>query len=219
MPQFILFLAMAYLSGSVSPSYFFGWLLKGDDLRKFGSGNLGMTNATRVLGKWVGVAVLVVDVLKGALPVLLLPLALSEELLGGRLNVQLLFGLAAVLGHCFPFYLGWKGGKGVLTGLGVFLVIAPGPLLIGFAVGFGLIVALRYVSIGSMLGAASFAVATFFLRREEPALIGAAVATALFVVFTHRQNVVRLAKGEEHKLGSGRKSKAENGAEESGSSA
>jgi acyl phosphate:glycerol-3-phosphate acyltransferase len=184
----------AYLAGSVP----FGVLLtrwfKGKDVRGEGSGNIGATNVARTAGKGLGALVLLLDAAKGALPVLL-----AQALFAPALWLHGAVGLAAFLGHVFPVWLSFKGGKGVATAMGVLAVLTPFSALVGVAV-FGLLAALfRISSVGSLAGGAA-AVASAFLWG--PTREYAALAAALFVMmlFTHRANIGRLLRRRELKF-------------------
>lgn len=201
----ILLIAAAYAIGSISPSYLLVRLLKGIDLRTIGSGNLGMTNALRALGAPLGLTVLPIDILKGILPALLFHRLLDQptvELLRGALNCKLLFGVATIIGHCYPFYLGFRGGKGVLTALGAFIIIAPIPSAIAAIAGATAIAVTRYVSIGSILGGLGLAIGATvcYWSAGEYVFIAVTIIMALFIQYTHRTNIGRLLRGEEPKL-------------------
>ncbi|MGI8548026.1 MAG: glycerol-3-phosphate 1-O-acyltransferase PlsY [Gemmatimonadaceae bacterium] len=198
--------AIAYIAGSIPAAYLAGrW--RGVDLRKHGSGNLGATNVARVLGTRIGAAVFAFDVLKGFLPVLLLPRftdTAHPEMLA------LALGVAAILGHVRPvFLLGRGGGKGVATATGVFLGLAWLPTLISFAVFLAVVLVWRYVSLASLAGAVTLPLAFLATgtRINDPELI-AAVLIAAFVFYTHRANVGRLRRGEEPRFRSARSAPA-----------
>jgi glycerol-3-phosphate acyltransferase PlsY len=189
---------IAYLTGSIPSAYIAG-KLRGVDLRKHGSGNLGATNVVRVLGPGIGAAVFIADLLKGFLPVYFLPL--YAETLRPELWA-LMYGAAAILGHVKPiFLLGKGGGKGVATASGVFLALAFIPMLIAELVWITVFYFTRYVSLASLMGAAVLPIAILVLSREpqSPVFI-ASVIIALFVYWTHRANIGRLRRGEEHKF-------------------
>ncbi len=194
----IVALAVAYLAGSI-PSAFIAGKWRGVDLRKHGSGNLGATNVARVLGPRIGAVVFAIDVLKGLVPVLLLPRYTATpypEMLA------LAIGVAAILGHVKPiFLLGRGGGKGVATATGVFLGLAWLPTLISFGVWVTLFYFSRYVSLASLVGAAALPLAFLIagVPLQDPELI-ASVVIALFVFYTHRANIGRLRRGEEPKF-------------------
>lgn len=191
-------LLAAYLLGSTPFAYFAGRALRGIDLRQHGSGNLGATNVYRTLGAAAAIVVLLLDALKGAVPVLAFPSL--AQVTGVWWPVA--FGVAAIVGHVRPYAGLFKGGgKGVATASGVFAALAPVPFLAAFAT-FVLVVSLtRYVSLGSMLGAAALAT-TVVVREGAASPLGiVAVLIAVFVVWTHRANIGRLRRGEESRLG------------------
>jgi len=199
----LLCVALAYLSGSLPWGLWVGRFARGVDVRTLGSGNLGATNVYRSLGPALGILTLILDIAKGALPVWLLPhAAFAAAFPGGPEWCRLAVGLAAVAGHVWTFLAGFKGGKGVATTVGVLLALAPAAFGI-FALVFVLVVAVtRYISLGSMLGAAAFAVALAFLApgglRSPTFLLG--LLLALLVVFRHRDNFRRLLRGEERRF-------------------
>lgn len=190
---------ISYLVGSMPTAYLAG-RARGVDLRAHGSGNLGATNVARVLGTRTGVAVFAVDLLKGFLPVWILPRYVDVSL-----NPELwavLFGAAAILGHVKPIFLGGKGGgKGVATASGVFLALAFVPLLIAQAVWAAVFYFTRYVSLASLISAAvlSIAILTWWRDPASPIFL-AGVAVMVFVFWTHRANIGRLRRGEEHRF-------------------
>ncbi len=186
-----------YLLGSVS---FALWLVRwrtGSDIRTVGSGNAGATNVLRAHGKGLAVAVALLDIGKGTAAVLLVRLVTADPLYAAAA------GLAAVLGHVFPLFSGFRGGKGVATAVGAFLALAPLATVICLTV-FLLIVAVsRYVSLGSVVAIVLLPPAAGLLSHAPRAVVVAAAATALVVVFKHVDNLKRLARGEERKLGRG----------------
>lgn len=189
---------VAYLCGSIPAAYLAG-RAHGVDLRKHGSGNLGATNVVRVLGAKVGALVFAFDVAKGALPVALLPpwVAVPRPDLWA-----IAFGLAAILGHVRPvFLLGRGGGKGVATASGVFLALAPVPMLAALATFAGVLYATGYVSLGSLSGAVVLPLALLVTRGPTSPLFLISGAVAAFVFWTHRANIGRLRRGEEHRFG------------------
>jgi acyl phosphate:glycerol-3-phosphate acyltransferase len=189
---------LSYLAGSIPSAYLAGKFY-GVDLRKHGSGNLGATNVVRVLGPWIGGVVFLSDLLKGFLPVYFLPRyteTLQPELWA------LVYGAAAILGHVKPiFLLGKGGGKGVATASGVFLALAFVPMLIAEAVWIVVFYFTRYVSLASLLGAAVLPIAILAWSRDprSPVFI-ASLIIASFVFWTHRANIGRLRRGEEHRF-------------------
>ncbi len=189
-------LVVAYLAGSIPAAYLAG-KAKGIDLRQHGSGNLGTTNVFRVLGWPLGVIVFVVDFAKGALPVWLLPALATSAFAQGRQLWAIAYGVAAIAGHVKPiFLLGRGGGKGVATASGVFFALAPVSLVIVSTL-FAITVSITgIVSLGSLLGAAVLPIAVFLLQGSTP-VFWLSLAVGLFVVWTHRANIRRLARGEE----------------------
>ncbi len=191
-------LLAAYVIGSFPTAYLVG-KANGVDLRTVGSGNLGATNVFRTLGwKW-GLLVYVVDGLKGALPVLLLPGAIGMAT-GWPWGV--VFGLVAILGHVRPvFLMGKGGGKGVATASGVFIALAPIPAVCAI-IGFVIVVAMtRYVSLGSLVGAVILPTALLLQQRAITPLVIVSAAVGAFVFWTHRENIGRLRRGEERRVG------------------
>ncbi len=185
----------AYVIGSI-PSGLVLAQARGIDIRDFGSGNIGATNVSRALGKRLGGVVLVLDALKGAVPLIaLLTLGLHRSVDPFLLTLT---GFAAIMGHCFSIFLGFHGGKGVATSLGVFIVLEPLAALGAVVVFAGLYAAFRVASVGSVVAAASMAVWLLVLNSSD-AVVTLAVASALLIVFTHRSNLGRLVRGNEHK--------------------
>jgi glycerol-3-phosphate acyltransferase PlsY len=191
-------LIISYLAGSIPSAYIAG-KLRGVDLRKHGSGNLGATNVVRVLGAKTGAVVFIADLLKGFLPVYFLPIY-TDTLIPDRW--ALVFGAAAILGHVKPVFLLWKGGgKGVATASGVFLALAPIPMLVAEVVWIATFIFTRYVSLASLLGAAVLPIAILAWYRNPQSLVFiASVIIAAFVFWTHRANIGRLRRGEEHRF-------------------
>ncbi len=189
---------ISYLAGSVPSAYLAG-RLRGVDLRKHGSGNLGATNVVRVLGTKIGAVVFIADFLKGFLPVYFLPLYTVTT----RPDLwALAYGVAAILGHVKPiFLLGKGGGKGVATAGGVFMALAVVPVLITQVVWVIVFYFTRYVSLASLLSAAVLPIAILALYRDPRSLVFiASVIIASFVFWTHRANIGRLRRGEEHRF-------------------
>ncbi|HVF45643.1 MAG TPA: glycerol-3-phosphate 1-O-acyltransferase PlsY, partial [Pyrinomonadaceae bacterium] len=177
----------------------------GGDVRETGSGGTGATNVTRRAGKGAGVLTLLLDALKGAAAVLMARLILAE---GFRVDWWVAgAAVAAVAGHCFPVWLGFRGGKGVATGLGVFALLAPLALLCALPVFLLVVWATRYVSLGSVVAAALVPLAVWalgaggYVRGGElpPTLTAASLGGAL-IIFMHRANIGRLLRGEENRL-------------------
>jgi len=188
-------LLAAYLIGSIPFSFLVARRWGIADVRTVGSGNVGATNVMRAAGKLPGLIAFALDASKGAGAVLL-----TRALAPGEVALPA-SAVVAVLGHVFPVWLSFRGGKGVATGLGSFLPLAPGAALAGLGV-FVLVVALtRYVAIASISGGAAVALAAWWLGAPAATAIAAA-AVAVLLVFTHRSNLGRLARGTEARLGS-----------------
>ncbi len=190
----------AYLLGSI-PNGLLLARLKGVDLQKVGSGNIGATNVYRCVGKAWGVAAFVLDAVKGFVPAFVFPMLMT----GAPNWLGLACGAAAVAGHNWPIWLGFKGGKGVSTSAGMLLGIAPAAVGVGFAV-FALTVALtRFVSLGSILAALAVPAAYLAMNGAENRLLaGALVVMGLLVIVKHRANIRRLLAGTEPRI-TGRK--------------
>jgi len=200
---------IGYLLGSIP----FGWLIGrgvvGIDIRTAGSRNIGATNVARLVGFRWAVVTFLLDVGKGALPATGLPL-LAHVVVGmegsARLHVGLACGVAAILGHVFPLFLGFRGGKAVATSLGVMLGLIPVPTLIAFGVWIVLFALTRYVSLSSVVACAAFPVLHIVLTPEPwtarhlPVTI-AAIALGVFVLVRHRTNIKRLLTGTESRMG------------------
>lgn len=188
-----LVLVASYLLGSIPFSYLVA-RQRGVDVRKVGSGNVGATNVMRSVGKGAGLLAFVLDAAKGAVA------ALIAQRSGLGPALASLAAVAAIVGHMYPVWLRFRGGKGVATGAGAFLPLAPVATVVALAA-FALAVALtRYVSVGSMLGAVTLAVAAGFTGVPGPVVAAAALMAAL-IVWKHRENIKRLAGGTESRLG------------------
>ena len=198
----IVALALSYLSGSV-PFAAIAGRLRGVDLRKQGSGNLGATNVFRVLGWKIGLLVFLADALKGALPVLYLP----PRIVSPREPIvwAIACGIAAIAGHVRPVFLKLRrGGKGVATAAGVFFALAPVPMAVTFAVFVVVVLATGYVSLGSMLSAIVLPTLLLVTLGPRSPLFVVSALIAVFVFWTHRSNIGRLRRGEEHRFGRGK---------------
>jgi len=196
-----LLLIIAYFIGAIPTSVWVGKLFFGIDIRKFGSGNAGATNVMRVLGKGVGIPVLIFDIFKGFAAVKILnffPDFQPDTI--KYVNVQIAMGIAAVIGHIYPVYAGFRGGKGVATIFGVLLALSLYATLC--AVGIFLVVLLisKYVSVSSMTAGLSFPVLIILIFKSPfISLQIFSVLVALLILFTHRKNINRLLNGTENK--------------------
>jgi glycerol-3-phosphate acyltransferase PlsY len=201
----VLLLTLSYLAGAVPTSLWVGKGVYGVDLRLTGSGNLGATNTLRTLGWRAALPVMVLDVVKGWLPVWLFPRLLATPELAPDLGWTLAFGAAAVLGHVFSVWARFRGGKGVATSAGVFLALAPWATLVAFVVFFGVALATRIVSLGSLAAAATLPFAVMLTPHVGGnALVAFTVALAAFVIWAHRSNLRRLLRGEENRFAGSR---------------
>jgi len=195
--------AIGYFSGALPWGLWLGRWFRGVDVRTLGSGNLGATNVYRSLGPALGITTMVLDMLKGAIPVWIVGASsLAASFPGGPEWCRLAVGFSAIAGHVWTVFAGFKGGKGVATSGGVVLALSP----IAFAVSAGVFVATvaltRYISLGSILGAVAFAAALALLSPSGVAsptfVFGALVA--LLVIARHRENIARLMRGEERRF-------------------
>jgi len=199
-------IAVAFLCGSV-PFGFWAGKLKGLDIRQHGSGNIGATNVIRVCGKGIGIPVFILDMIKGLVPVLLPSWMLAgTEITGSLLSAAaVVCGLAAILGHMFTPWLGFKGGKGVATAAGVLLGIAPIAMLAAFGAWLLFFFTSRYVSLASMAAAiavpVTMAVQMVTAKSWDGVLLGFGILLAILVVVRHRTNIQRLMAGTESRVG------------------
>jgi len=190
----ILFLLFSYFLGAIPTGYVFFWITDKKDIRNFGSGSTGATNLFRIKGWKLAFPALIIDILKGALPVYLALKLFSD------LRMAVLAGFLAVLGHCFPVYLKFRGGKGVATTTGVFVILAFKPCLISVAI-FVIIIAIsRFVSLGSLLSMLSYPFLIMIFNKGEEILF---LSITLFILIAarHSGNIKRLIQRTEKKLG------------------
>lgn len=197
---------ISYLFGSIPTAYIFGRLIKGIDIRKFGSGNVGATNALRVLGKGAGIAVLLLDVFKGFLVVVLLGnLLISKNTLIPEESLRLALGLSSICGHNWTVFLNFRGGKGIATTLGVLLglsiKISGLKLILGLLILTWILVFLitRIVSLASVLSGVALPVYMLIFRQSRT-LISAGIILCVFVIIRHKNNLKRLFAGKEPAL-------------------
>jgi glycerol-3-phosphate acyltransferase PlsY len=199
-----LIVVFAYLLGSVPTGYLLVKLFRHEDIRSVGSGNIGATNVMRSGGKGLGVATFLLDVLKGAAAVELAALVAPQFATAvPPRDIEALAAVVAVLGHMFPVWLHFRGGKGVATGFGVFLVAAPLGALAAIGLFTVVLLLTRYVSLASILSAASFPVfAWFMVTGDRPAFfIAAQIIVASLIILKHHQNIRRLMAGTESRFG------------------
>ena len=193
-------LALAYVAGATPTSYVVGKGVYGIDLRTVGSGNLGGTNAFRVLGWKAALPVIVVDILKGWFPVWYFPQIHGDA----PWTWALAYGSAAIVGHVFSFWMGFKGGKGIATSGGLFIAVAPMALLAGLVTWLIVVMGTRIASVASLSAALVVPVVVYFTPHEGGDItLWFAVGLAVFVIWSHRSNIGRLLKGKEPGLRTG----------------
>ena len=191
-----LWLLASYFLGAIPTSHLVSRTLAKIDLREHGSGNLGATNLYRVLGWKYAIPVALFDIAKGAIPVLLFAPQVSDSQL-----FALACGVAAILGHVFSVFVGFKGGKGVATAAGVMLALTPIALAVAATVWAVVVLLTGYVSLGSIAAAAVLPVAVYLLETPSPELLWIDAAVAAGVIVLHRRNIQRLLKGTENRFG------------------
>jgi len=190
----IILLIAAYLIGSIPTAYLVVKLIKGVDIRTVGSGNVGATNAGRVLEFYGFLLVFIIDMLKGFLPVYLTKLFFGDTLF------LYIVALCTILGHTFTIFLNFKGGKGVATGVGVYLALSPLNLLYAFIAFILMVGIFRMVSLGSIVGAIVLS-ATMWLGEQSIILKIFTTLLAIFVIYKHKENIKRIINGTEKKIG------------------
>jgi acyl phosphate:glycerol-3-phosphate acyltransferase len=188
----------AFIIGAIPFAFLLGKVLGGVDIRKVGSGNVGATNLARTLGLGKGIAGLLLDAAKGVAAVLIARFAAGS---GGGSLLELLAGGASILGHMYTPFLGFRGGKGVATGAGVFGALSPAALLVAIAVFILALALTRIVSLASMLAALSLPIAVILVHGGGSTALAALLIGAL-VIARHRENLVRIVHGDEARLGS-----------------
>lgn len=201
---------LAYLIGSIPTSVWVGRLFYGVDVRTRGSGNAGATNTIRVLGPKAGIPVLLIDIFKGWLAVYI-----AHFFYGGwvgfpdHVDTEIILAIAAVVGHVFPVYVGFKGGKGIATLLGIGFALYPEASAIAVGIFIITLILSSYVSLGSIVAAVTFPLVEILLLGHDqfPSLMILSILVALFVPLTHRKNIARLIKGEESKFSLKKKKK------------
>lgn len=197
----LLTLAIAYLLGSIPFGYILVRLFRKEDIRTKGSGNIGATNVVRSGAKGLGILTLLLDLLKG-LAAVLIAKHLAPGAPGFPSDLAVAAGVVAVLGHIFPVWLGFKGGKGVATALGVFLALAPLAALCALGVFIAVFAFTRYVSLASILAAVFLPLFAMLLMPDRsPIFIGGVIFLALLVIAKHHANIARLMNGTENRFG------------------
>jgi glycerol-3-phosphate acyltransferase PlsY len=192
---------IAYLLGSVPVSVWIGKAFYGIDVREFGSGNAGATNTFRVLGKKAGIPVLILDILKGTLAVALVYLSGFSQGSDEFINLQLGLGIAALMGHIFPVFAGFRGGKGVATMVGIGVCILPAACSLSLVVFLIVLFSSRIVSLSSMIAGIAFPlILNLLLGNTNPILTVFSIVVAVLLIVTHRKNILRLVKRQESKV-------------------
>jgi len=196
-----LLIIFAYLVGSIPSAVWLGKRFYKIDVREFGSGNAGATNTFRVLGKKAGIVVLVCDILKGSLSVLLAFLSSYNVNSNQFVNLQLALGIAAVVGHVFPVFAGFRGGKGVATILGIVICLTPITSALGLIVFLTVLILTRYVSLSSIMAGISYPILLkFILKNDNQTLFIFSIFVAILLVITHKKNISRLLKKQESRV-------------------
>lgn len=199
--QDIVLVVLAYLVGSIPSSVWIGRRFYGTDVRDHGSKNAGATNTLRTLGKKAGIVVLLLDILKGWLAVSLVCLSTYHSGSSTRIHLEVAMAISAIIGHIFPIYVGFKGGKGVATTMGIIMGISP-PIALLCVVVFALVLIIfHYVSLASMLAVTSFPFwMAYFYKSTHPWLVAFSILLPILVIITHRKNIFRLLRREESEI-------------------
>lgn len=199
----ILAVILAYLIGSIPTAVWIGRMFYGVDVRTKGSGNAGATNTIRVLGLKAGIPVMIIDVFKGWLAVYIANFFYSDSIgFIDLVDFKIILAAAAILGHVFPIYVGFKGGKGIATLLGVGIALFPTASLIAVLIFTVTLILTSYVSLGSIIAAVTFPIVEILIlgHQDHFSLILLSILVAVFVPLTHRKNIGRLIRGEESKF-------------------
>ena len=196
MKAFLLTAGFSYLLGSIPFGYLLVRIFRGQDVRQSGSGNIGATNVARS-SPGLGLLTLLLDALKG-----LAAVALARAIYPGTSLLAGVAALSAILGHVFPVWLKFRGGKGVATGFGSFLILAPKTILVAVAIFLAVVAAFRYVSLGSMIAVASLPLVAWALgdRQATPGMLLCMAAASIFIVAKHHDNIRRLLAGTENRF-------------------
>lgn len=191
----------AYIIGSIPTAVWVGKIFYGVDVREYGSGNAGASNTFRILGKKAGVPVLIIDMLKGwGSTNLVYFFSISPPGSLQWVNFQLALGVTAVIGHIFPVFAGFRGGKGIATLFGMLIAVHPEAALFCVIIFIGLLIITRYVSLSSMSAGLAFPVLViFFFKESVNSLVLFAISVAVLILITHQKNIERLLKGKESK--------------------
>ncbi|GBD94498.1 glycerol-3-phosphate acyltransferase [bacterium BMS3Abin05] len=200
---------LSYLIGSFPTSIIFGKIFKGIDIRDYGSGNAGGTNAFRVMGWKIGISVMMIDVAKGLIATVLISQIRIDPISVAPVYLQIIAGFSAVIGHIWTIFAGFRGGKGVGTAAGMLIGLYPIAFIFVFIVFLLVLVTTRYVSVSSMTAAASLPlfllILDYFGRAYKPQLMVLSLIIVLLIIFTHRSNIKRLFAGNENRVRFGKK--------------
>jgi glycerol-3-phosphate acyltransferase PlsY len=208
-PVYIVIAIVSYLLGSIPFGYLLVRIARGTDVRKSGSGNIGATNVARAGGAKLGILTLFLDAVKGYIAVFLAERLAKQVFsnLDPQQRPYILAGMSlavlfAMVGHIFPVWLRFRGGKGVATGLGCFLALAPKAVLVVMAIFTAIVVVSRYVSLGSIVASAAFPLFAYLLYRQDasPVMVAATVVASALIILKHRTNIERLIGGTENRL-------------------
>ncbi|MFO0322453.1 MAG: glycerol-3-phosphate 1-O-acyltransferase PlsY [Bacteroidota bacterium] len=192
---------VAYLLGSIPSAVWWGKRFYGIDVREFGSGNAGATNTFRVLGKKAGFPVLIIDILKGTCAVLLAHLSPYKFDTNPFVNLQLALGVSALIGHVFPVFVGFRGGKGVATILGVVICLTPITSALVLIVFLSILILTRYVSLSSILSGFSYPIfLNLLLDNQNETLMIFSIFVSALLVITHKKNISRLIRNQESRV-------------------
>lgn len=193
--NFIIMLILCYFAGAIPSGVWIGKIFKGIDVRDYGSKNSGATNCYRVMGAKLGIAVLVVDILKGFLPMLI-----ASKYVTGPFQTVFL-GMVIILAHTYSCFINFKGGKGVATSLGVFLFLAPYVILVLILIFFTVFAMFRYVSLASIISAGALPILVFIMDKSNNIyLFVLSLIIGVFVIYRHKTNIERLYRGTETKF-------------------
>lgn len=207
--EIIIFVLLSYLTGAFPSAVWVGKTFYNLDVREFGSGNAGATNTFRVLGKKAGIPVLLMDIFKGWLAInyvsFLSTSFIEQSSPEVYFEIQLTFGISAVIGHLFPIYTGFRGGKGIATMLGLLIGLHPEAALYSFLVFVTIFLITKYISLGSILASFAFPIIIFLLGSENSSLNLFAVFVPILSLITHQKNIERLIRGKETKVTFGKK--------------
>ncbi len=196
----IILLLSAYLLGSIPTAVWIGKFFYSIDVREYGSGNAGATNAFRVLGKKAGTPVLLIDVLKGFVAVNLAYFSHYTKGSNQLINLELVLGIASLVGHIFPIFASFRGGKGIATLLGIILAVHPYAAFISMGIFLTVLLITKYVSLSSMIAAIAFPMIVILIfQTKTPSLIIFSILIAIMVLITHQKNIERLIRREESK--------------------